>query len=185
MEDLIEQANEIQESLGRSYAVPDEIDEADLEAGMFNQMSYPPLTLAYFVPELDALALEPPEEAGPSYLSDLNKMPDFIDEAPIDVGEVGKHFLFKDSILKGISDTQTRSRQDNGLTNTRFIPFLVYISNLNVLMMPMYTGLDPIRYYPYLRASSISANQSSVSLVSPGVAMLTIVDLLCVSVDEY
>uniref|UniRef100_D8PS44 Uncharacterized protein n=1 Tax=Schizophyllum commune (strain H4-8 / FGSC 9210) TaxID=578458 RepID=D8PS44_SCHCM len=33
MEDLIEQANEIQESLGRSYAVPDELDEADLEAG--------------------------------------------------------------------------------------------------------------------------------------------------------
>jgi len=35
MEDLLEQANEIQETLGRSYAVPDEIDEADLEAGMF------------------------------------------------------------------------------------------------------------------------------------------------------
>lgn len=35
MEDLLEQANEIQESLGRSYAVPDELDEADLEAGMF------------------------------------------------------------------------------------------------------------------------------------------------------
>ncbi|KIP12802.1 hypothetical protein PHLGIDRAFT_61354 [Phlebiopsis gigantea 11061_1 CR5-6] len=34
MEDLLEQANEIQESLGRSYAVPDEIDEAELEAGM-------------------------------------------------------------------------------------------------------------------------------------------------------
>jgi charged multivesicular body protein 5 len=33
MEDLLEQSNEIQESLGRSYAVPDEIDEADLEAG--------------------------------------------------------------------------------------------------------------------------------------------------------
>lgn len=33
MEDLLEQANEIQESLGRSYSVPDEIDEADLEAG--------------------------------------------------------------------------------------------------------------------------------------------------------
>lgn len=33
MEDLLEQANEIQESLGRSYAVPDEIDEAELEAG--------------------------------------------------------------------------------------------------------------------------------------------------------
>ena len=34
MEDLIEQATEIQETLGRSYAVPDELDEADLEAGM-------------------------------------------------------------------------------------------------------------------------------------------------------
>lgn len=33
MEDLVEQANEIQESLARSYAVPDELDEADLEAG--------------------------------------------------------------------------------------------------------------------------------------------------------
>lgn len=33
MEELIEQANEIQETLGRSYAVPEELDEADLEAG--------------------------------------------------------------------------------------------------------------------------------------------------------
>lgn len=33
MEDMLEQANEIQESLARSYAVPDEVDEADLEAG--------------------------------------------------------------------------------------------------------------------------------------------------------
>ncbi|KAJ3500955.1 hypothetical protein NLJ89_g9560 [Agrocybe chaxingu] len=66
MEDLLEQANEIQETLGRSYAVPDEIDEADLEA------------------ELDALALEPEEEEGPSYLADLNKVPDFIDEAPVE-----------------------------------------------------------------------------------------------------
>ncbi|KAH9482780.1 Vacuolar protein sorting-associated protein 60.2 [Psilocybe cubensis] len=68
MEDLLEQANEIQETLGRSYAVPDEIDEADLEA------------------ELDALALEE-EEEGPSYLADLNKVPDFIDEPPVEVGE--------------------------------------------------------------------------------------------------
>lgn len=35
MEDLLEQANEIQDALGRSYAVPDEIDEADLEAGKY------------------------------------------------------------------------------------------------------------------------------------------------------
>ncbi|TFK71765.1 vacuolar protein sorting-associated protein 60 [Pluteus cervinus] len=68
MEDLLEQANEIQESLGRSYAMPDELDEADLEA------------------ELDALALEE-EEAGPSYLADLNKVPDFVDEPPVEVGE--------------------------------------------------------------------------------------------------
>ncbi|KAG8960809.1 hypothetical protein FRC00_014095, partial [Tulasnella sp. 408] len=64
MEDMIEQANEIQESLGRSYGVPDEIDEDELQA------------------ELDALeTLE--EEETPSYLQDLNATPDFIDEAPI------------------------------------------------------------------------------------------------------
>ncbi|ESK94474.1 charged multivesicular body protein 5 [Moniliophthora roreri MCA 2997] len=68
MEDLLEQANEIQESLARSYAVPDEIDEADLEA------------------ELDALQLEE-EEEGASYLADLNKVPDFVDEPPIELGE--------------------------------------------------------------------------------------------------
>ncbi|GLB34021.1 putative SNF7 family protein [Lyophyllum shimeji] len=68
MEDLLEQANEIQETLARSYEVPDEIDEADLEA------------------ELDALALEE-EEEGTSYLADLNKVPDFIDEPPVEVPE--------------------------------------------------------------------------------------------------
>jgi len=64
MQDLLEQASEIQESLGRSYNVPDEIDEADLQA------------------ELDALQLE--EEEEPSYLTDLNKVPDFVDEAPVE-----------------------------------------------------------------------------------------------------
>ncbi|KAI6047501.1 Snf7 family [Pisolithus marmoratus] len=64
LEELVEQANEIQESLARSYAVPDEIDEADLEA------------------ELDALQLEGDEE-GTSYLVDLNKVPDFVDEPPV------------------------------------------------------------------------------------------------------
>jgi charged multivesicular body protein 5 len=68
MEDMLEQANEIQESLGRSYAVPDEIDEADLEA------------------ELDALQFEEEEEST-SYLADINKLPDFIDEPPVEVGE--------------------------------------------------------------------------------------------------
>jgi len=66
---MLEQANEIQETLGRSYAVPDEIDEADLEA------------------ELDALALEE-EEEGPSYLADLSAAPDFVDEPPVELGDV-------------------------------------------------------------------------------------------------
>ena len=35
MEDLLEQANDIQESLGRTYGVPEDIDEADLEAGLY------------------------------------------------------------------------------------------------------------------------------------------------------
>lgn len=33
MEDLLEQANEVQETLGRSYAIGDDVDEEDLEAG--------------------------------------------------------------------------------------------------------------------------------------------------------
>jgi charged multivesicular body protein 5 len=37
--------------------------------------------------ELDALALEV-EEEGPSYLADMNKAPDFIDEAPVEMEEV-------------------------------------------------------------------------------------------------
>lgn len=37
--------------------------------------------------ELDALALEE-EEEGPSYLSDLNKVPDFVDEPPVEIGDV-------------------------------------------------------------------------------------------------
>jgi charged multivesicular body protein 5 len=40
MEELLEQANEVQETLSRSYAVPDEIDEADLEAGTPVPASY-------------------------------------------------------------------------------------------------------------------------------------------------
>ena len=71
MEDLIDQANEIQESLGRSYGVPDEINESDLQA------------------ELDALADEgyaedESEGALPSYLRDSSAaMPDFVDSEPV------------------------------------------------------------------------------------------------------
>lgn len=82
MEDLLEQANEIQESLGRSYNVPDEIDEADLQA------------------ELDALQLEEEEEAG-SYLNDLNKAPDFVDEAPIEESESSRPEAIKTATFSG------------------------------------------------------------------------------------
>ncbi|KAH8548193.1 Snf7-domain-containing protein [Umbelopsis sp. PMI_123] len=59
MEELMEQANEVQESLGRSYNLPDDIDEADLEA------------------ELDALGddLNFEEEEVPSYLQDDVEVP--------------------------------------------------------------------------------------------------------------
>jgi hypothetical protein len=40
-----------------------------------------------FVVELAALELEV-EEEGPSYLADLNKAPDFVDEPPVEIGEV-------------------------------------------------------------------------------------------------
>ncbi|KAK4056488.1 Vacuolar protein-sorting-associated protein 60 [Microbotryomycetes sp. JL221] len=69
MEDLIESANEVQESMSRTYGIPDEVDEADLEA------------------ELDALQDDffEEEESIPSYLKqdDTNELPDFVDETPI------------------------------------------------------------------------------------------------------
>lgn len=68
--------------------------------------------------ELDALALEE-EEEGPSYLADLNKVPDFVDEAPIDVGAVSFIITFA-SILEysancSLDASKTRSCQDNRL----------------------------------------------------------------------
>lgn len=85
MEELLEQANEIQESLGRSYAVPDELDEADLEAGMLLSPCHSPSLKV--LAELDALQFEE-EEEGTSYLTDLNKVPDFVDEPPVELNEV-------------------------------------------------------------------------------------------------
>ncbi|SNX87372.1 related to VPS60 involved in vacuolar protein sorting [Melanopsichium pennsylvanicum] len=76
MEDLIEAANEVQETLGRSYGVPDEVDEEDLMA------------------ELDALEGEDWGEAMgegdavPSYLqSNSTELPDFVDELPNDANK--------------------------------------------------------------------------------------------------
>jgi charged multivesicular body protein 5 len=86
MEDLLEQTNEIQEVIGRSYEVPDEVDEADLEAGEYGGI----LAVIYSITrleELEQLALEVDEE-GPTYLADVNRVPDFIDEAPVEASEV-------------------------------------------------------------------------------------------------
>jgi charged multivesicular body protein 5 len=63
MEDLLEQANDVQETLGRSYAIGDDVDEEDLEAGMilFTKL----LELAALGDELDF-----EEEGEPSYLQE-------------------------------------------------------------------------------------------------------------------
>jgi len=76
MADLLDVGNEIQESLARSYDVPDDVDEAELDA------------------ELEALGQEVElerefggaEGAGalPSFMQD--EVPDFIDEAPATAG---------------------------------------------------------------------------------------------------
>src|ERR1700722_10315749 len=87
MQDMVEQANEIQDALGRSYEVPDELDEADLAAGAQYPFSYKVINGSFSFTELDALELEV-EEEGPSYLAELHKAPDFIDEAPVEVGKV-------------------------------------------------------------------------------------------------
>jgi len=59
MEDLLDTSNDIQNALGRSYAVPDDVDEADLEA------------------ELDSLGDDfmMGEEETPSYLQATNNVP--------------------------------------------------------------------------------------------------------------
>lgn len=70
MADLMEVGNEIQDSISRAYDVPEEVDEADLDA------------------ELEALGEESMFETGmgenavPSFLQDEVAPPQFIDEPP-------------------------------------------------------------------------------------------------------
>ena len=70
MADLMEVGNDIQESISRSYDVPEDVDEAELDA------------------ELEALGEEVDfgesigESAMPSYLAESAGPPQFIDEAP-------------------------------------------------------------------------------------------------------
>ncbi|KAL4891920.1 Snf7 family [Aspergillus ambiguus] len=70
MADLMEVGNEIQESISRAYDVPEDVDEADLDA------------------ELEALGEETMlessmgESAMPSFMQDEVSVPQFIDEPP-------------------------------------------------------------------------------------------------------
>lgn len=115
MEDLIESANEIQESMSRTYGVPDELDEADLQAG---ECARSEAASACFLlrksvrcdieadlddaerndiatsTELDALeddlayeSIAGESEAIPSYLRDdiHEPLPDLVDEQPAEV----------------------------------------------------------------------------------------------------
>lgn len=63
--------------------------------------------------ELDALQLEE-EEEGPSYLADLNKAPDFIDEPPVEVTDVSLPFIHFQLQLSepGLPDTGQGSCED-------------------------------------------------------------------------
>lgn len=73
MADLMDMGNDIQESISRSYDVPEDVDEAELDA------------------ELEALGEDVEFDMGvgeemPSYLQENSGVPSFIDEAP----EAGK-----------------------------------------------------------------------------------------------
>ncbi|EAQ83742.1 hypothetical protein CHGG_10146 [Chaetomium globosum CBS 148.51] len=78
MADLLDVGNEIQESLARSYDVPEDVDEAELDAELE--------ALGQEV-ELDReLAGAGMEGALPSFMQD--EVPEFIDEAPTTTGQV-------------------------------------------------------------------------------------------------
>jgi charged multivesicular body protein 5 len=74
MADLMDLGNDIQESISRSYDVPEEVDEEELDA------------------ELEALGEEValdgiPESELPAFMTDETATPNFIDEAPEKVKE--------------------------------------------------------------------------------------------------
>lgn len=75
MQDLMDVGNEINESISRAYEVPEDVDEAELDA------------------ELEALGeetyLEGVEAGGvPSFMQDEAGPPQFVDEPPEDAGKV-------------------------------------------------------------------------------------------------
>ena len=90
----MERANEIQETMGRSYAVPDDLDEEALQAGgsPFYVNHLPMQINIIHTLELDALSDMDENEL--SYLDDIKAQPDFLDEAPhVPSNEVSFHHI--------------------------------------------------------------------------------------------
>jgi charged multivesicular body protein 5 len=71
MADLMEMGNDIQESISRSYDVPEDVDEAELDA-----------ELEALGEEVDLGAEGLGESEMPGFLTEGNVPPSFIDEAP-------------------------------------------------------------------------------------------------------
>ena len=78
MEDLLDQANEVQDMMGRAYGVPDDIDEDELQAGKERELTFIEIIHMCFADammgewiELDALGDEmfDVEEESPAYLN--------------------------------------------------------------------------------------------------------------------
>ena len=99
MEDLMEAANEVQESMSRTYGVPEELDEADLQAGestltLLESICFNFSSDCWLYTELDALedelafeSVSGNDEAIPSYLRDdiHEPLPDLVDDKPVEV----------------------------------------------------------------------------------------------------
>lgn len=194
MEDLLEQANEIQETLGRSYAVPDEIDEADLEAGVLGYFSKHSLYISAYTQlnlELDALALEE-EEEGPSYLADLNKVPDFVDEAPVELGEVRTSTISSflhcqtDPFILFIADTRAAGGcQIDGLDAHEYIVkrslyvwyIVLLVSNLGITR-----GIIPLQEMPDINSRWSTISPRFIRVCKPVVVLSGLLN--CGNIDN-
>ena len=78
MEDMLELADEVQETLGRAYGLPDDVDEDDLEAGGWSWCVWEGgiTSLTPSLPELDALGDELLAEDEDSSYLDAVQAPD-------------------------------------------------------------------------------------------------------------
>src|SRR5690606_37908203 len=74
MADLMEQANEVQELMGRSYTLPEDIDENDLEAGRSYGRSTSILVYVVVV-----VVINSPKHPRRAYLIELEALGDDLD----------------------------------------------------------------------------------------------------------